>query len=86
MGNKTLMNANLIYFFNNLGTNLNPLTIKLEIIQEMPLTSVQILKIPLISVSSKKCHRTNDFVPKILSPLGLHPFCAVKLLNTLFIL
>ncbi len=49
-----------------------------EILQEMPLTSVQVPEMPSISVSSKKYHRTNDFVPKMLSSLGFRPFCVVK--------
>lgn len=44
----------------------------------MSLTSVQIQEMPTTSVSSKKCHRTNDFVPKIPSLLGFCPFHAVK--------
>ena len=50
---------------------------KKEIIQEIPLTSVQILEMSSISVSSKKYHRANNFVPKMPSPLGFRPFCAV---------
>ena len=42
------------------------------------MTSVQIQEISLTSVSSKKYHCTNDFVPKISSSLGFHPFHAVK--------
>mgnify|MGYP003702690993 CR=1 FL=1 len=49
-----------------------------EIIQEKLLTSVQIPKMLSTSVSSKKCHCTNDFVLKISSLLGYSPFCAIK--------
>ncbi len=44
----------------------------------MPLTSVQVPEMPSTSVSFKKCHRTNDFVPKMPSPLGFRSFYAVK--------
>ena len=44
----------------------------------MPLTNVQIQKIPSISVSFRKCHRTNDFVSKMSSPFEFRPSRAVK--------
>lgn len=46
----------------------------------MLLISIQIPEIPLTSISFKKCHLTNDFVPKIPSPLGFHSFHGVKIL------
>ena len=44
----------------------------------MPLTSTQSQEMSSISASSMKYHRTSDFIPKMPSPLGFFPSCAIK--------